>query len=181
MVTRAVPQLQPDVKCSIRTRSDLDFLIIINPNSGPGEWEPPHEHHLAAVPLLRGAASAGQIVELVGYVTTRWGERAPHLVHRDVDRYAAWPSSSGRADMALDGIYFDESTWHEFGARYYREMAEYARSKQWGQWRSDASVPSSHQAHCDLVVLNPGCWVHQDYYAFSDLIIVHEQTVQKFE
>ena len=47
---------------SIRMRPQLDFLLIINPNSGPGE-DPPHEDYLRALPLLRQAAAPGQAVE----------------------------------------------------------------------------------------------------------------------
>lgn len=108
---------------------------------------------------------------------TVWTQRGVHDVKRDVRQYASW--SSLGPEYALNGIYYDESTWHEGAVMHYAELAAFARTLRWDAWKALPAQASS-SARSDIVALNPGCNVHEDYFQFADHIVVHEQTVQSW-
>ncbi|KAF1965294.1 hypothetical protein BU23DRAFT_628662 [Bimuria novae-zelandiae CBS 107.79] len=84
----------------------LDFVIIVNPNSGPGS-EPwwPNAEYVREIPRL----NAHQNVRTVGYVSTAYCKRPIEKVLADVDRYAAWSCDERFPGLAVDGIFFDET------------------------------------------------------------------------
>lgn len=48
-------------------------------------------------------------MRLLGYVHTSYAQRNISLARRDIETYAAWPSVSSNPDLAVRGIFFDET------------------------------------------------------------------------
>ncbi|KAF1919939.1 Spherulation-specific family 4 [Ampelomyces quisqualis] len=88
---------------AISQNPDLKFLIIINPNSGPGAapwW--PNEDYVREIPRLNAYAN----VQVVGYVRATYCKRSIDEVCKDVQTYAD-RSSIG---LEVQGIFVDETT-----------------------------------------------------------------------
>lgn len=86
---------------SISTHPELDFVIIVNPSSGPGS-SPPDLQYQTAIHRLNTYTN----VQKVGYIPTDYATRNLSSVLEDVAIYANWSSSS--TSLAMDGIFFDE-------------------------------------------------------------------------
>lgn len=177
---------------AIRSNPDVDFCIIINPDSGPGHHDLPSRDYQRAIPSLRAAAHPGQVVELIGYVLTDYAKRNPHLVALDVHKYAVWPLHStsthpqGDMRLALDGIFLDEVSWHRDESLYYHQAAEYIRDTFHGiraTWSQEdmSEQQSSPRARSGIVVLNPGCWADDEYYSFADHVVLYENNAATFD
>lgn len=65
---------------------DLSFVVIVNPDSGPGRGPVPDENYLAVLRTLGGFSN----VTILGYVAVRWAEREYNDVARDVGGYYRW-------------------------------------------------------------------------------------------
>lgn len=93
---------------------------MINPGSGPGPNPLPDANYTREIPLLRRFDN----VRLLGYVATTYANRDIALVREDIETYAAWPTRSSNASLAVNGIFFDE-TPQAFDANalaYYQEL-----------------------------------------------------------
>jgi hypothetical protein len=91
---------------SISQNSDLKFLIIINPNSGPGAapwW--PNEDYVREIQRLNAYAN----VQIVGYVRATYCKRFIEDVCEDIQTYANRPQN-GTPDLEVQGIFVDETT-----------------------------------------------------------------------
>jgi hypothetical protein len=86
--------------------SDLRFILIINPNSGPGAapWWPNADY----VRELR-RLSAYANVQMVGYVRATYCQRPIDDVFEDIETYAAWRNSNVCPGLGVDGIFIDET------------------------------------------------------------------------
>lgn len=78
---------------------------MVNPGSGPGPNALPDGNYTREIPKL---ASYGN-VRLLGYVATTYAQRNFSLVRRDIETYAAWPTNSSNPNLAVRGIFFDET------------------------------------------------------------------------
>ncbi|KAL4811815.1 Spherulation-specific family 4 [Aspergillus spinulosporus] len=99
---------------AIAAHPDLQFLVVINPSSGPGNSSTPDEAYQIAIRQLNTYAN----VQKIGYVRTNYAQRNVSEVLADISTYSGWPSQS--ADLAVTGIFFDESP-HQYAA----ETVEY--------------------------------------------------------
>lgn len=99
---------------AVLTHPDLHFLVIVNPQSGPGETSSPDEAYQAALHQLDTYPN----VQKVGYVRTGYAERNISEVLADVATYGGWQAQSSA--FAMEGIFFDESP-HQYAA----ETVEY--------------------------------------------------------
>ncbi|KAL4971572.1 Spherulation-specific family 4 [Aspergillus desertorum] len=99
---------------AISTHPHLQFLVVINPSSGPGNSSSPDEAYQTAIRQLDTYSN----VQKVGYVRTNYAQRNVSQVLDDVATYAGWRLQS--ADLAMTGIFFDESPY-----QYASETAEY--------------------------------------------------------
>ena len=87
------------ISCS----SNLDFIIIINPNSGPGSapwW--PNIDYIREIPKLNAYPN----VQVIGYVRTTWCKRPLEDVFTDID---TWSKRSITQECVIHGIFFDET------------------------------------------------------------------------
>ena len=81
----------------------MQFLVIINPNNGPGNGTVVDANFQTELRKLAGISN----IRTVGYVPIRWTTRNMTTVLSDVSTYASWANFSD--DYELDGIFFDET------------------------------------------------------------------------
>jgi len=135
---------------------DVQFYVIVNPNSGPGLTD---TNYQAAVAALHTYAN----VLLVGYVLTGYGTRPLDQVQQDIETYAAWPAATG-----LAGIFFDETLAGL--TQTYTAYTDAARNETW---------PGRTTAY---VILNPGEDIgDSDYYTFANQIVTFEDTYARYQ
>ncbi|KAL2847861.1 Spherulation-specific family 4 [Aspergillus pseudoustus] len=67
---------------------DVDFYVIVNPNSGPGTSSPPASDYVTGVETLNSYANA----HTLGYVRVNWANRDIGEVKTDIDIYSQWAS-----------------------------------------------------------------------------------------
>ncbi|KAG6833128.1 hypothetical protein H0H87_010842 [Tephrocybe sp. NHM501043] len=151
---------------SISTHTSLEFLVIVNPNSGPGDIaSQPDANYQACVTKLRttGASSGGN-VKLLGYVRTGYASRAIADITAEIDTYANWAEA-----YRLEGIFFDEASTNGTLLSSYQTYVSHAKS---------AFGSSTY------IALNPGVWNASsssvDYFSIADLIVTFENTYDAF-
>lgn len=115
--------------------------LIANPSSGPGVTADP-----AYVRVVAASRQAG--VEVLGYVSTRWGRRPLDDVHREIAAYRQW--------YGITSIFFDEASSSGHELPYYRTLATSVRTS------------------AGRVALNPGTVPDERYAALADLLVVFE-------
>ncbi|KAJ7627077.1 Spherulation-specific family 4 [Roridomyces roridus] len=148
------------LETALSTFPSLQFYVIINPNSGPGDADSqPDPAYQTNIQTLRTHSNA----LLVGYVLTGFGTRASADVLQDIQTYAGWDASYG-----VDGIFFDQ-TMAGFDAEY-TSYSDAVRSTAW---------PSRATGY---VIMNPGEDIgNSDYYSLADQIVTFEQTYAEFQ
>lgn len=65
----------------------------------------PDANYTREIPRL----AAHDNVRLLGYVHTTYATRNISMVRKDIETYAAWPTASSNPDLAVRGIFFDET------------------------------------------------------------------------
>ncbi|EME46784.1 hypothetical protein DOTSEDRAFT_169603 [Dothistroma septosporum NZE10] len=114
---------------AIDKHPDLNFLIIVNPNSGPGKppwW--PNKDYIRELPLLNSRPN----VTAIGYVSIDYCRRDIHEVLYDIQGYSEWPKDTMEAGVYVEGIFFDEtpekySADHEM---YLQRLSDWARNSE---------------------------------------------------
>lgn len=81
----------------------VQFTVIINPNSGPGECALPDDSYTEAIRRLNSMDN----VRTIGYVATTWCTRSLGSVLDDITLYAEWGNFD--PSLAMTGIFFDET------------------------------------------------------------------------
>lgn len=102
---------------ALNATSSLNYTIIVNPDSGPGDSSLPNEDYLPAIQRLNSFPNA----RTVGYVRTGYGNRILDDVIQDIRTYSGWANSSQGIEM--HGIFFDEAP-HEYTAEHATYMQE---------------------------------------------------------
>ena len=87
----------------------LNFVVIVNPESGPGDSQFPDDNYDPEIRKLNSYLN----VQTIGYVRTGYATRNISDVISEVNTYAGWYSKS--PELAMHGIFFDESP-HEYVA-----------------------------------------------------------------
>jgi len=86
----------------------VQFLVIFNPNSGPGINTLSDPNFIRELPKLNSYSN----VVTIGYVLTEWATRDINDVYDDVDTYASFattPNPNNNGTFALNGIFFDQT------------------------------------------------------------------------
>ena len=126
----------------IRDYPNVHFIVVINPNSGPGgRRDLPDEHYQRAVPRLQ----AYDNVTLLGYVHASYGGRKMKIVQKEVDTYWRWEEQSkGKktGSMGLDGIFVDEVESGGQCLEYFETLSRYIKKKHWRSGKSGISLCS---------------------------------------
>lgn len=80
-------------------------MIVINPNSGPGEPPAPDANYSRELPLFNAKAN----VTTVGYVRLEYCKRSVEKVFEDVIIYAGWSKDHETNGIYVEGIFLDEA------------------------------------------------------------------------
>ncbi|ETS82556.1 hypothetical protein PFICI_04432 [Pestalotiopsis fici W106-1] len=137
---------------AIELRLDVSFIVVINPNSGPGSGTAPDYYYGPAIAKLNTYAN----VQTVGYVRTDYTRRDIDAVIADVETYAGWSSIS--STYTMHGIFFDEAPY-EFN----QDSVTYMET-------IDALVKSSTGLKgAKTVIHNPGTIVDPAYLVDTNL------------
>lgn len=109
-----------NVTAAIAANPKVNWQIIINPNSGPGVY-PPDANYIAGVSKINSYPN----VLTLGYIATGYTQIPLTTVKSQIDTYAKWWSYTG-ADIAIDGIFFDEvnNTAASTVYTYYQKAAD---------------------------------------------------------
>lgn len=101
---------------SITSHPDVDFLVIVNPNSGPGGSPLPGHDYVREVPKLNSYAN----VVTVGYIRIDYCKKPLSELYAEIDTYAGWVTDHDKPGLGVKGIFLDETPNH-----YSAERAEY--------------------------------------------------------
>ncbi|CAI7639028.1 unnamed protein product [Penicillium viridicatum] len=150
----------------ISTHPDVNFTVVINPGNGPGPNSLPDGNYTREIPKLTAYAN----VRLLGYVYTSYGKRNVSAVRKDIQTYADWPTNSSNPNLAVRGIFFDE-TPQQYEAQtltYLQGLTEFVK---------DLEDLGPDQ----FVVHNPGAVPDSRYLATADSTVVFEAAYATFQ
>ncbi|KAL4902076.1 hypothetical protein BDW74DRAFT_181238 [Aspergillus multicolor] len=115
---------------AIETNPTLTFLIIVNPNSGPGlpNDPSPDESYARQLPRL----NAYRNVIAIGYIRIDYCRKALPEALAEIDRYASWSENYESTGLAVRGIFVDETPNHHSSERamYLAEIGRYVKSRE---------------------------------------------------
>ena len=94
-------------RTSLANHPKLNFTVVVNPHSGPGDKPAPNEQYTAAITQLSTYPNA----QLLGYVRTGYATRNLSDVLDEISVYAGWSAQS--SSLTMHGIFLDEAP-HEF-------------------------------------------------------------------
>ncbi|OQO00890.1 hypothetical protein B0A48_13577 [Cryoendolithus antarcticus] len=93
---------------AIADHPDLQFIVVINPNSGPGKPPAPDESYAQELPKLNARPN----VTTVGYVRTKYCKRTIDEVYEEVKVYAGWSEDGEQSGIFVQGVFMDEVPNH---------------------------------------------------------------------
>ncbi|KAI4193183.1 MAG: hypothetical protein LQ350_008432 [Teloschistes chrysophthalmus] len=145
-----------NVTAAIAANPYVNWQIIVNPNSGPGDY-PPDANYIAGVSKINSYPNAVTL----GYVDTGYTQVPYSTLKSQVDTWAKW-STYTAANIAIRGIFFDDvsNDASSMSYSYYQQAAAYAHS----------TLPLKPAP----VVFNPGTTAPDQLFAFADTIIQYE-------
>lgn len=109
----------------IAANPDVEFIIKINPNSGPDTSQ--NADFIAGLNILT-AGSNPLHTKILGYVFTSYGARAIADVKTDIDRYDSFYG------QYLRGIFLDEMENITGDESYYQEVTAYCHDRNFLSW-----------------------------------------------
>lgn len=114
----------------ITAHPSVDFLIIINPDSGPGSESLPGSDYEREVPKLTAAPN----VTTIGYVRIDYCRKPLHDACEEIDQFAGWVTAHGNnvPGLAVHGIYLDETPNHFSAGRalYLEALHKHIKTKE---------------------------------------------------
>jgi Spherulation-specific family 4 len=129
------------VNCRLANYTKVQFLVVINPNSGPGNITGPgnisDDNWQREIPRINSYGN----VRTIGYVKTGYGARDINNVLREVAQYGSWtsiPTNSSdiyngtMSTYGLHGIFFDETPNFDFTpeiGEYYNQIDGYVKNQ----------------------------------------------------
>ncbi|KAF1992691.1 hypothetical protein P154DRAFT_625923 [Amniculicola lignicola CBS 123094] len=164
----------PDPGCwdplyqAITSNPDLQFIIIVNPNSGPGSppwW--PNPDYVRDIPKLNAQAN----VKTVGYVRIDYGRKPIEEVFEDIKKYGEWSKDFETTGLGVEGVFFDETPnkYSEGNKAYLDAMSR--RVKEQPGMLGDRTVIHNPGTAVDARLAQPG----------PDITTVVEQGHAEFE
>ena len=150
-----------DVTTTIEAYPGVQWLIVVNPSSGPETTGYPSDNFISGIAKLNSYSN----VNTIGYVDTAYGNKTIATVNSETDVYASW-ANYGNADIAIGGIYFDDVSITSSRYSYYETVATHVRS----------SMKSSAR-----VVFNPGYRAPTQLFSYADTIVEFEDSLANYE
>ncbi|EKV04240.1 Cell surface spherulin 4-like protein, putative [Penicillium digitatum] len=160
------PEAWAPLENVISTHPEVNFTVVINPGNGPGPDSLPDGNYTREIPKLNAYAN----VRLLGYVYTSYGKRDVSAVREDIQTYADWPTNSSNPNLAVRGIFFDE-TPQQYDAQtmtYLQGLKDFVKDRQ------DLGPDR-------FVVHNPGAIPDSRYLATADSTVVFEAAYTTFQ
>ncbi len=153
-----------DVTAAISASPNVQWQIIINPNSGPGTTSYPDANYITGISKLNSYAN----VQTFGYVDTVYAGRAFSAVTADIDVYARWASYTS-ANISIAGIFFDDvnSTASDIVYKYMDNTAQYAYA--------------NLHAPATSVIFNPGALAPTQLFDYCDTIVEYENPFSNYK
>ncbi|KAJ9493135.1 hypothetical protein VN97_g151 [Penicillium thymicola] len=160
------PEAWAPLENVISTHPDVNFTVVINPGNGPGPDSLPDGNYTREIPKLTAYAN----VRLLGYVYTSYGNRNVSAVRKDIQTYADWPTNSSDPNLAVRGIFFDETP-----QQYEPQTLTYL------QGLTDFVKDLDDLGPDQFVVHNPGAVPDSRYLATADSTVVFEAAYTTFQ
>ncbi|KAJ5646875.1 Spherulation-specific family 4 [Penicillium lividum] len=141
---------------------DIEFQVIVNPSSGPGDTTYPEAAYIAGIAQLNSYDN----VVVLGYIPTEYATRDISDVESDISTYSGWAAYTEK-NIAVSGIFFDEAPRTDDTSliSYMTEVADNARSHS-----------------LNTVVFNPGTKLEEGavngYFDAADLIVEFENSYE---
>ncbi|KAM5349733.1 hypothetical protein ACJ41O_006238 [Fusarium nematophilum] len=139
---------------AIAADSSIPWLVVVNPFNGPGPTGKPGNED---VNYIAGTAKLNSYsnVKTIGYVRTNYGQSPLEELKANITTWSQW-STYTEADIAIHGIFFDESS-ADFD--YLNEAITFTR-----------------EAFSDgvTVVCNFGTKAAAEYYSICDVVVAFE-------
>jgi hypothetical protein len=111
----------------IESNPELDFLVIVNPNSGPGTPDQlsPDKNYAREVPRLNAYAN----VYTVGYIRIDYCRKPFGEACDEIARYAGWAERYEDTKLGVRGIFVDETPNHDSEERveYLEKLAGFIK------------------------------------------------------
>ncbi|KAH8883161.1 cell surface protein [Thozetella sp. PMI_491] len=110
---------------SIAAHPQLNFLVIVNPNSGPGASPLPSHDYVREVPKLNSFPN----VRTVGYVAIGYCQRPLRESLQDIQLYAGWSRDHAIEGLHVQGIYVDETPNHasDHSSKYLDDVRDFIK------------------------------------------------------
>ncbi|KAH8658161.1 Spherulation-specific family 4-domain-containing protein [Xylariales sp. PMI_506] len=89
---------------AITANPDLEWLVVVNPGSGPDAPTEPEVNYIDGVAALNAYSN----VKTIGYVHTSYATADLSVLGSNITSWKSWDTYTA-ADIAVDGIFFDES------------------------------------------------------------------------
>ncbi|KHN97555.1 cell surface protein [Metarhizium album ARSEF 1941] len=146
---------------------EVNFLVVVNPNSGPGSDPLPGNDYVREVPRLNAFAN----VHTVGYVRIHYCEKALAEACAEIERYASWSRHQHIPGLHVQGIYVDETPNHYSAGRaqYLERLGHFIKT-------------NPGLAGTRTVVHNPGTPPEGDLASFGspDLVCICEEPYERY-
>ncbi|KAI0144684.1 cell surface protein [Pestalotiopsis sp. NC0098] len=152
---------------AIAAHPDTNFLVVVNPNSGPGVLPLPGHDYIREIPRL----NAFENVRTVGYVRIDYCRKPLRQSLAEIRQYADWEVGHNIPGLHVQGIYVDETPNHAS-----TERAEYLDAVRLYIKHVNGLLGER------TVVHNPGTPPEGDLslFGYPDLVCISEEPHQLF-
>ncbi|KAL2812288.1 Spherulation-specific family 4 [Aspergillus granulosus] len=154
-----------DVVPTIEANPDLDFLVIVNPNSGPGDLPSPDHNYAREVPRLNAYSN----VYTIGYIRIDYCRKPLQDSYDEIARYASWSEHYETSKLGVRGIFVDETPNHHSPERveYLDALTQYIKA-------CPGILPDK------FVVHNPGTAPDESIAEHAELTFVCEEPYSRY-
>jgi len=142
---------------AIQTHPSVDFIIVINPSSGPGQDTKPDVNYCREIARLNSYPN----VRTVGYVPVDYGRKALESAFADIAKYVGWGVADSQ--LAMQGIFVDESP----------QIADSHNTTYLEQIRQN--IKNQKGLSGGLIVMNPGMVPDGQILSSADRTVVFEE------
>ncbi|KAH7720219.1 cell surface spherulin 4-like protein [Aphelenchoides avenae] len=122
------------VYAAVSANPSVDFLVVVNPDSGPGAGTYPNSDYVTGIAKLNSYSN----VKTIGYVHTTYGKDPTSVIEKNITKYAGWSDYTSQ-NIAVQGIFFDETNSSSAVNSYMQTVSEFA-------YNTIPSVPRLSQA-----------------------------------
>ncbi|EOO00305.1 putative cell surface spherulin 4-like protein [Phaeoacremonium minimum UCRPA7] len=142
---------------AVSAHPSVPWSVVVDPHNGPGLSGLPGDNdanYISGVSQLNAYSN----VKTIGYVRTNYATSSMDELKKNITQWHDWSTYTG-ADIAVDGIFFDEST-DNFS--YLNEAITFARTTFGSNpittiCNFGATAPAEYYSICDIVIAFESC------------------------